>query len=593
MRFFQNVLSRALVTGLGETSTLSEATVKRRDTEVVELQLFSGSQGIADAYQLEESFDMVFAAKVPDDWSDWAPSVVMSSTFVFDEELVLYRAKPSFNTDQLLRMFLGATDLINVSTGRDLAVTDKSKLLVVTSTGDTTVTISAALEAGSVVGDKVFVCAIAADTESALTIAAAGSITINRDTKLGLSANELLSGRYVQLRKTAANTWSMEPAVELASISLNAEFSYRNLSEPLGWRSTDKFTLIIENDIIRGNEGAPVTLDAAALYVTRAELLGGYLTTTQSNARYTRYDAVQSLTTDQRKTARENIGIVLAPQTLTDGATINWDLALGVNAVVTLAGNRTLAAPTNGISGMSGHLMVIQDATGSRTLTLNSAWTKEFIGNTLLEPAGSVTVLRWYYDGTKYRLSRDAQSKDDQVVQLSGFSEAQVLALQNSFAIPRVRQSVYLDRTSSGTADLVLASLQIPSTVLGSEVLIEFECWGTVSNTTTASNLTLWVKVGGTKYFSVAHALGTTTNAGREFRAHGFLGISDLTLAALVFKGSLDTRFSTTNNLSANYGATSAVDGTSGVTIQIGADVSAASSSIFNARGHGKYTQLY
>jgi len=82
MRFFQNVLSRALVTGLGETSTLSEATVKRRDTEVVELQLFSGSQGIADPYQLEESFEMIFAAKVPDDWSDWAPSVVMSSTCV-------------------------------------------------------------------------------------------------------------------------------------------------------------------------------------------------------------------------------------------------------------------------------------------------------------------------------------------------------------------------------------------------------------------------------------------------------------------------------------------------------------------------------
>ena len=34
-------------------------------------------------------------------------------------------------------------------------------------------------------------------------------------------------------------------------------------------------------------------------------------------------------------------------QTLTDGATINWNFDLGGSAQVTLAGNRTMAAPTN------------------------------------------------------------------------------------------------------------------------------------------------------------------------------------------------------------------------------------------------------
>jgi hypothetical protein len=61
-------------------------------------------------------------------------------------------------------------------------------------------------------------------------------------------------------------------------------------------------------------------------------------------------------------------------QTLTDGATINWDTALGKSAKVTLGGNRTVAAPTNLVSGESYTLSVIQDGTGSRTLTWNAVF---------------------------------------------------------------------------------------------------------------------------------------------------------------------------------------------------------------------------
>lgn len=60
--------------------------------------------------------------------------------------------------------------------------------------------------------------------------------------------------------------------------------------------------------------------------------------------------------------------------TLTDGATINWDLALAQVAKVTLAGNRTMAAPTNLVNGGFYSLAVIQDATGSRTMTWNSVF---------------------------------------------------------------------------------------------------------------------------------------------------------------------------------------------------------------------------
>jgi hypothetical protein len=63
-----------------------------------------------------------------------------------------------------------------------------------------------------------------------------------------------------------------------------------------------------------------------------------------------------------------------AGQTLTDAATITWDVTSGHNAQVTLGGNRTLAAPTNLVAGQVYTLRVVQDGTGSRTLTWNAVF---------------------------------------------------------------------------------------------------------------------------------------------------------------------------------------------------------------------------
>jgi hypothetical protein len=60
--------------------------------------------------------------------------------------------------------------------------------------------------------------------------------------------------------------------------------------------------------------------------------------------------------------------------TLTDGATIAWNTASGQVAKVTLAGNRTVNAPTNLQDGGFYSLEIIQDATGSRTLAWNSVF---------------------------------------------------------------------------------------------------------------------------------------------------------------------------------------------------------------------------
>lgn len=64
----------------------------------------------------------------------------------------------------------------------------------------------------------------------------------------------------------------------------------------------------------------------------------------------------------------------LKPQILADGATVNWNMALGPYAEWTAAGNRTLAAPTGEEEGAVVFLKYTQDAAGSRIPTFNAAY---------------------------------------------------------------------------------------------------------------------------------------------------------------------------------------------------------------------------
>jgi hypothetical protein len=80
--------------------------------------------------------------------------------------------------------------------------------------------------------------------------------------------------------------------------------------------------------------------------------------------------------------------------TLTDAASITSDFAVGNNFLVTLGGNRTLAAPSNAVAGQSGSIYIIQDGTGSRTLGYNTVF--QFVSATvptLSTGAGDVDML--------------------------------------------------------------------------------------------------------------------------------------------------------------------------------------------------------
>ena len=89
--------------------------------------------------------------------------------------------------------------------------------------------------------------------------------------------------------------------------------------------------------------------------------------------------------------------------TLTDGSTVNWNALTSPVAKVTLAGNRTFAAATGGVAGTFASLLVIQDGTGSRTLTWNAAY--EFAADTaptLTTTANLGDLFVFRYNGAKW-----------------------------------------------------------------------------------------------------------------------------------------------------------------------------------------------
>jgi hypothetical protein len=95
------------------------------------------------------------------------------------------------------------------------------------------------------------------------------------------------------------------------------------------------------------------------------------------------------------------------PQTLTDATTIAWNPLNGLNANVTLGGNRTLNFSGSLIAGSYGTLVVTQDVTGGRTLTLPSVNNKVLGSSStttiaLSTAAGAKDIVNFYYDGTNY-----------------------------------------------------------------------------------------------------------------------------------------------------------------------------------------------
>ena len=151
--------------------------------------------------------------------------------------------------------------------------------------------------------------------------------------------------------------------------------------------------------------GTNVTSTAAELNIldgvtaTAAELNLSDLATLGTSA------ASKVLSTDANNLTTVSGAVLNTEDALSDGANIAWNVINSPVAKVTLAGNRNLSAPsgTTPASGQFVSLLVIQDGTGSRTLTFNAVYEfKDDTAPTLTTTAAKGDIFVFRYNGSKW-----------------------------------------------------------------------------------------------------------------------------------------------------------------------------------------------
>ena len=92
-----------------------------------------------------------------------------------------------------------------------------------------------------------------------------------------------------------------------------------------------------------------------------------------------------------------------AEATLTDASTVSWNAITQPVAKVTLGGNRTIGAASGGVAGAFISILVIQDGTGSRTVSWNAAYEfAEDTAPTLTTTASKGDLFVFRYNGSKW-----------------------------------------------------------------------------------------------------------------------------------------------------------------------------------------------
>ena len=155
-----------------------------------------------------------------------------------------------------------------------------------------------------------------------------------------------------------------------------------------------------------------LTFGSTAISSTAAELNkldGATVTTAEINyndlATLGTTAASKVFTADANGLTKVSGAVLNTEDTLTDQSTIAWDVIASPVAKVTLAANRTLAAPsgTTPAAGQFVSLLVIQDGTGSRTITWNAVY--EFASDTaptLTTTANLGDIFIFRYNGSKW-----------------------------------------------------------------------------------------------------------------------------------------------------------------------------------------------
>jgi hypothetical protein len=155
---------------------------------------------------------------------------------------------------------------------------------------------------------------------------------------------------------------------------------------------SDTDTLTRTTPAASSNSCAAVEFAAGTKHVM-LDATAGYLASITRDpeataAQYRANTADKSLTTDKVWSAADYVALN------DSGGNIAVDLSTGINFTMTMDGDYTLSAPSNGKPGQTGCIVLTQDGTGTQTLAYASAW--KFAGGTdptLSTAASSVDIL--------------------------------------------------------------------------------------------------------------------------------------------------------------------------------------------------------
>ena len=140
-----------------------------------------------------------------------------------------------------------------------------------------------------------------------------------------------------------------------------------------------------------------LTLGSTAISSTAAEINYNDISTLGTSA------ASKTLTADANGLTKITGAVLNVEDTLTDQATIAWNVLTSPVAKVTLGANRTLGAATGSQAGQFVSLLIIQDGTGSRTVTFNAAYEfKDDTAPTLTTTANKGDLFVFRYNGSKF-----------------------------------------------------------------------------------------------------------------------------------------------------------------------------------------------
>ena len=118
---------------------------------------------------------------------------------------------------------------------------------------------------------------------------------------------------------------------------------------------------------------------------------------------FQQYDGTSILEINDGAYAKFTAAAVAPEATLTDASTISWNALTQSVAKVTLGANRTMGSASSGVTGQFISLLVIQDGTGSRTVSWNAAY--EFAADTaptLTTTANLGDLFVFRYNGAKW-----------------------------------------------------------------------------------------------------------------------------------------------------------------------------------------------